>query len=282
MTRFSSTVSSASSWSLWGTTPSRARIRWPCVAGSSPKIRSSPSVTGETQPIIRIVDDLPAPFGPRNPNASPRRTSTSMPSTAVKSPKRLTSLRAEMRGSDMRCPTLSVGSCAMPVRLLDADRSRPRPRHQRERGARRRPDRGGRSSRTSSTSRRWRWSRRSTTDRRVVAGFCLVLPPGADYGSVNYRWFSERYDDFVYLDRVAIAPEFQGRGLGRALYDEVERRADAAWFTARGQPAPAQRRLAGVPRPPRLRRGRSAGDRLRHPRQPDGQTPPLTYPPQIP
>ena len=27
---------------------------------------------GETQPIIRIVDDLPAPFGPRNPNASPR------------------------------------------------------------------------------------------------------------------------------------------------------------------------------------------------------------------
>ena len=64
----------------------------------------------------------------------------------------------------------------------------------------------------------------------VVAGFCLVLPPGADYGSVNYRWFSERYDDFVYLDRIAIAPGFQGRGLGRALYDEVERRADAAWF----------------------------------------------------
>ena len=65
----------------------------------------------------------------------------------------------------------------------------------------------------------------------IVAGFCVVLPPGADYGSVNYRWFSERYDDFVYLDRVAIAPGFQGRGLGRALYDEVERRADAAWFT---------------------------------------------------
>ena len=46
---------------------------------------SSPSVTGETQPTMRIVLDLPAPLGPRKPNASPRRTSTSMPSTAVKS-----------------------------------------------------------------------------------------------------------------------------------------------------------------------------------------------------
>jgi predicted GNAT superfamily acetyltransferase len=71
----------------------------------------------------------------------------------------------------------------------------------------------------------------ATLDGDDPAGFCVVLPPGADYGSVNYRWFSERYDDFVYLDRVAIAPSAQGRGLGRALYDEVERRVDAAWFT---------------------------------------------------
>jgi hypothetical protein len=56
-----------------------------------------------------------------------------------------------------------------------------------------------------------------------VAGFCLVLSPGADYGSLNYAWFSERYDDFVYLDRVAIPPPFQRRGIGRALYAEVER-----------------------------------------------------------
>ena len=32
-----------------------------------------PAVTGETQPIIRIVEVLPAPFGPRKPNASPGR-----------------------------------------------------------------------------------------------------------------------------------------------------------------------------------------------------------------
>jgi len=56
-----------------------------------------------------------------------------------------------------------------------------------------------------------------------IAGFCFVLPPGADYGSKNYAWFAERYDDFVYLDRVAIPQRFQRRGIGRVLYAEVER-----------------------------------------------------------
>ena len=56
-----------------------------------------------------------------------------------------------------------------------------------------------------------------------IAGFCLVLAAAADYRSVIYRWFSERYDDFVYLDRVAFPPAHQGRGMGRAIYTEVER-----------------------------------------------------------
>lgn len=66
-----------------------------------------------------------------------------------------------------------------------------------------------------------------------VVGFCLVLPPGADYGSVNYRWFSERYDSFAYLDRVAVAEGHRGAGIGAALYAEVERRLGGRvpWFT---------------------------------------------------
>ncbi len=78
----------------------------PSVAGSIPRIVSSPSVTGETQPTIRIVEDLPAPLGPRKPNASPRWTSTSMPSTAVKSPKRFVSPRALNRTSSSTPATL--------------------------------------------------------------------------------------------------------------------------------------------------------------------------------
>ena len=46
---------------------------------------------------IRVV--LPAPFGPRMAKIMPRGTSRSMPSTARRSPKRLTRARAEIAAS---------------------------------------------------------------------------------------------------------------------------------------------------------------------------------------
>lgn len=60
-----------------------------------------------------------------------------------------------------------------------------------------------------------------------VAGFCILLDPETTYASENYRWFDARYDDFWYLDRVAIDEPFRNRGFGAALYAEVERRARA-------------------------------------------------------
>jgi len=57
----------------------------------------------------------------------------------------------------------------------------------------------------------------------AIVGFCLVLGPNANYESVNYRWFTDRYDDLMYLDRVAFDAAFQGRGLGTLLYAEIER-----------------------------------------------------------
>ncbi len=57
----------------------------------------------------------------------------------------------------------------------------------------------------------------------AVAGFCLVLGSNSSYDSVNYRWFTERYDDFMYLDRVAVAAHHRGQGLGTLLYAEVDR-----------------------------------------------------------
>jgi hypothetical protein len=56
-----------------------------------------------------------------------------------------------------------------------------------------------------------------------TVGFCLVMPSNSAYDSVNYRWFTARYEEFMYLDRVAFDVEAQGRGLGTLLYAEVER-----------------------------------------------------------
>ena len=58
------------------------------------------------------------------------------------------------------------------------------------------------------------------------AGFLIALREGCeDYESENYRWFCRHYPQFLYIDRVVIDAPFRGRGVGRALYEQVFRRA---------------------------------------------------------
>ncbi len=59
------------------------------------------------------------------------------------------------------------------------------------------------------------------------AGFLLGLRPGLDYGSPNYAWFSRRYADFVYIDRLAVDGRWRRRGVASALYADIERHARA-------------------------------------------------------
>lgn len=61
-----------------------------------------------------------------------------------------------------------------------------------------------------------------------LAGFVLVLAPGLSYESENYRWFSERTERFLYLDRVALDAGFRRQGIGTRIYDAVEAEAHAA------------------------------------------------------
>ncbi|MDZ7748153.1 MAG: GNAT family N-acetyltransferase [Halofilum sp. (in: g-proteobacteria)] len=61
-----------------------------------------------------------------------------------------------------------------------------------------------------------------------LAGFLLALRPGLDYASPNYRWFSRRYADFYYVDRLAVDPTWRRRGVAAALYADAERAARAA------------------------------------------------------
>jgi predicted GNAT superfamily acetyltransferase len=58
-------------------------------------------------------------------------------------------------------------------------------------------------------------------DREVVA-FALAIAPAADYDSKNYGWFGERFERFLYLDRIAVAAPLRRHGLGALLYDAME------------------------------------------------------------
>jgi len=51
------------------------------------------------------------------------------------------------------------------------------------------------------------------------AGFLIGMRPGTNYASPNYRWFCDHYDDFAYVDRVAVAQWARRRGVAEALYD---------------------------------------------------------------
>ncbi|MFC1824434.1 GNAT family N-acetyltransferase, partial [Thermodesulfobacteriota bacterium] len=59
----------------------------------------------------------------------------------------------------------------------------------------------------------------------AVAGFLLALSPGAKYQSLNYRWFSEHYDQFIYVDRVVVSSIYAGSGFGKLLYEDLEQAA---------------------------------------------------------
>lgn len=56
----------------------------------------------------------------------------------------------------------------------------------------------------------------------VLVGYLIALTPGIPYDSENFRWFRERGEDFVYVDRIAVAEGHRGRGHGRTLYGDVE------------------------------------------------------------
>lgn len=59
----------------------------------------------------------------------------------------------------------------------------------------------------------------------ALAGFVLAVAPGADYASLNYRWFEARGTDHLYVDRIVVGAAHRRRGIAGRLYDAVEARA---------------------------------------------------------
>ena len=60
----------------------------------------------------------------------------------------------------------------------------------------------------------------------ALLGLVVVMAPGADYDSPNYRYFERvraegAIEDFRYVDRIVVATAAHRRGVGRRLYDAV-------------------------------------------------------------
>ncbi|MFC4728069.1 GNAT family N-acetyltransferase [Coralloluteibacterium thermophilus] len=56
----------------------------------------------------------------------------------------------------------------------------------------------------------------------LLAGFLIAMDRSADYDSPNFRWFRERYDAFLYVDRIVVATTRRGAGVGRVFYADVQ------------------------------------------------------------
>ncbi len=53
-----------------------------------------------------------------------------------------------------------------------------------------------------------------------LAAFLIGLRPGTRYESSNYRWFCDNYDDFAYVDRIAVSDQARRLGLASRLYED--------------------------------------------------------------
>jgi len=53
----------------------------------------------------------------------------------------------------------------------------------------------------------------------------IAFDQDAPYDNPNFQWFKERFDRFVYIDRVVVSPKRQGWGWAKVLYDSLFARA---------------------------------------------------------
>ena len=54
-----------------------------------------------------------------------------------------------------------------------------------------------------------------------LLGFVIAMRNAAPYDNSNYQWFEKRVRNMVYVDRIVLAADARGQGLGHQLYDEL-------------------------------------------------------------
>jgi uncharacterized protein len=73
---------------------------------------------------------------------------------------------------------------------------------------------------------------RVATYVRPGAAFLLAFQQSDAYDGGHFLWFRDRFDRFLYIDRVVVAEGDRRHGLGRALYTDLFRRARELGHTA--------------------------------------------------
>jgi uncharacterized protein len=58
------------------------------------------------------------------------------------------------------------------------------------------------------------------------AGVVVLLNDRCGYDSDYYRWFTERYQNFLYIDRIVTADWARGQGVAQALYRQIDQLAE--------------------------------------------------------
>lgn len=67
----------------------------------------------------------------------------------------------------------------------------------------------------------WVAENKETVSNGKIGAFIIGFREGADYDSVNYRWFESRYDNFLYIDRIVVDIGAREIGFGKIIYDAI-------------------------------------------------------------
>jgi predicted GNAT superfamily acetyltransferase len=57
-------------------------------------------------------------------------------------------------------------------------------------------------------------------EEKQVLAFLIGLAPDTEYDSLNFQWFCNHYENFAYVDRIAVATSARRQGIAEALYED--------------------------------------------------------------
>lgn len=62
----------------------------------------------------------------------------------------------------------------------------------------------------------------AVVDEQII-GYLIALAADAQYAGEEFAWFRMEFGcGFLYVDQIAVAPQWRGRGVGRRLYQGLE------------------------------------------------------------